>query len=62
MGRIVSGDVFYVVVQSWAGAKRVPVEVLKRTAKRIKIRLLEGSAKAPAGAVRYVLPDVVRSS
>ena len=50
----------YVVVNSYAGARRVEVEVLGRTPKRLRIRLLADCLKGERGAVRLVDPSIVR--
>ena len=50
----------YVVVVSWAGRRRVDVEVVGRTPKRLRIRFLEDCLKGQRGDVRLVHPSVVR--
>jgi hypothetical protein len=49
-----AGTRAWVHFDSWAGRYRVPCEVLGRTKRGYKVRLLEAaSARKPAGAVCY---------
>lgn len=50
----------YVRIESWAGAQDVDVEILGRTPKRVRIRLLADCQRGTRGDVRLVHPDVVR--
>ncbi len=50
----------YVVIRGWFGACRVPVEVVRKMARRTRIKLLCDCAKGKAGEQRSVAHDVVR--
>lgn len=51
----------FVRVESWAGSADLPVEIIGRTPKRLRIRFLEDSRWHKSGEVRLVAPDVVRT-
>ena len=48
-----------VTINTWAGAKKVEVEVLGKTAKRTRVRFLAACAMGPIGSVHLVSHDAV---
>jgi hypothetical protein len=50
----------YVLIRGWHGVDRVDVEIIGRTPKRTRIRLLADCPKGKRGDVRLVSHDVVR--
>lgn len=49
-----------VLRETWAGTVSAPVELLKRTPKRYRVRFLEKTTGIAAGEVRYVPHEAVR--
>lgn len=49
----------FVALRSWAGFVACPVEVIGRTAKRLRVRFLANSGGRRRGEVRLVAPEAV---
>ena len=47
-------------IESWAGSRVVPVEIIGVTARRWRIRFLDHCPKGNRGDIRLVKPEVVR--
>lgn len=50
----------YVTVSSWAGTRKIPVEILYATNHSYRIRLLSDSPKGQANTILSVRKDKVR--